>query len=102
VWAQDQQAVMMLLPFGVLSGEFDLTGHEDIDGDVIKNPEEHADQFRQQLPIFVSELYKYWADQRSAGPSTPEALRTRKIGRNEPCPCGSGLKHKACCGRAVN
>ena len=20
-----------------------------------------------------------------------------KIGRNEPCPCGSGVKHKKCC-----
>ncbi|MEE9500371.1 MAG: preprotein translocase subunit SecA [Candidatus Omnitrophota bacterium] len=24
---------------------------------------------------------------------------TPKIGRNDPCPCGSGLKHKRCCGR---
>lgn len=23
-----------------------------------------------------------------------------KVGRNEPCPCGSGLKFKRCCGRA--
>nr|WP_272917305.1 SEC-C metal-binding domain-containing protein [Halobacillus litoralis] len=22
----------------------------------------------------------------------------RKIGRNEPCPCGSGKKYKKCCG----
>jgi hypothetical protein len=26
-------------------------------------------------------------------------LRTRKIGRNETCPCGSGKKYKKCCGR---
>jgi uncharacterized protein YecA (UPF0149 family) len=27
-------------------------------------------------------------------------LRTgRKIGRNDPCPCGSGKKFKKCCGR---
>lgn len=25
--------------------------------------------------------------------------RTTKIGRNDPCPCGSGLKYKKCCGR---
>jgi hypothetical protein len=25
--------------------------------------------------------------------------RVRKIGRNEPCPCGSGKKYKKCCGR---
>ena len=23
----------------------------------------------------------------------------KKIGRNQPCPCGSGLKYKKCCGR---
>ncbi|MBM3167252.1 MAG: SEC-C domain-containing protein, partial [Chloroflexi bacterium] len=23
----------------------------------------------------------------------------KKIGRNEPCPCGSGKKYKHCCGR---
>ena len=23
---------------------------------------------------------------------------SKKIGRNDPCPCGSGLKHKRCCG----
>lgn len=25
--------------------------------------------------------------------------RGKKIGRNEPCPCGSGLKYKKCCGK---
>ena len=24
---------------------------------------------------------------------------TKKVGRNEPCPCGSGLKYKKCCGK---
>ncbi len=26
-------------------------------------------------------------------------VTTKKIGRNEPCPCGSGKKYKKCCGR---
>lgn len=26
-------------------------------------------------------------------------IKEKKIGRNEPCPCGSGLKYKKCCGR---
>lgn len=30
---------------------------------------------------------------------TPGILERRKLGRNDPCPCGSGLKHKKCCGR---
>ena len=29
-----------------------------------------------------------------------EPVRTdKKIGRNEPCPCGSGKKYKQCCGK---
>ncbi|MBR7146159.1 MAG: SEC-C domain-containing protein, partial [Oscillospiraceae bacterium] len=23
----------------------------------------------------------------------------QKVGRNDPCPCGSGKKYKQCCGR---
>jgi SEC-C motif-containing protein len=30
----------------------------------------------------------------------PRPRRTEKVGRNEPCPCGSGKKYKKCCGRA--
>lgn len=29
----------------------------------------------------------------------PYVRKERKIGRNEPCPCGSGKKYKHCCGR---
>ncbi len=28
-------------------------------------------------------------------------VREKKVGRNEPCPCGSGKKYKACCGKNV-
>lgn len=30
----------------------------------------------------------------------PVTRASEKIGRNEPCPCGSGKKYKKCCGRA--
>jgi SEC-C motif domain protein len=29
----------------------------------------------------------------------PKPLVSAKIGRNEPCPCGSGAKYKKCCGK---
>jgi len=39
----------------------------------------------------------------SHGDGSPSDNRTvrkgKKIGRNEPCPCGSGKKYKKCCGR---
>ncbi len=30
----------------------------------------------------------------------PIRNRTEKVGRNQPCPCGSGKKYKQCCGKA--
>jgi len=32
-------------------------------------------------------------------PPTPYVREGPKIGRNDPCPCGSGKKYKKCCGR---
>jgi len=32
----------------------------------------------------------------------PPAPPTPKVGRNEPCPCGSNLKYKRCCGNPVS
>ena len=34
-----------------------------------------------------------------ADPQTPFVRDERKVGRNEPCPCGSGKKYKRCHGR---
>lgn len=31
--------------------------------------------------------------------ATPKNRTVTKVGRNEPCPCGSGKKYKKCCGR---
>lgn len=38
---------------------------------------------------------------RQAAAAREEALKEepRKVGRNDPCPCGSGLKYKKCCGQ---
>lgn len=29
----------------------------------------------------------------------PKPIRSEKIGRNDPCSCGSGMKYKKCCGK---
>lgn len=31
-------------------------------------------------------------------PRQQEVVKKKKVGRNEPCPCGSGKKYKKCCG----
>ncbi len=53
----------------------------------------------------VGDVHEFFRPYRQAG-ATPQALRVAtvrreqpKVGRNDPCPCGSGRKFKACCGR---
>ena len=41
------------------------------------------------------ELKKMYKEQKESGTIRKE----KKIGRNDPCPCGSGKKYKKCCGR---
>lgn len=33
------------------------------------------------------------------GEKRPERREAKKVGRNDPCPCGSGKKYKKCCGK---
>ncbi len=32
-------------------------------------------------------------------PQAPVVREGAKVGRNDPCPCGSGKKYKKCCGK---
>lgn len=41
------------------------------------------------------ELKRLYKEQKASGTVRKE----KKIGRNDPCPCGSGKKYKKCCGR---
>ena len=46
--------------------------------------------------IFDSETkHKLFLEQKKSG----TVVTGKKIGRNDPCPCGSGKKYKKCCGR---
>ncbi|MDO4619801.1 MAG: SEC-C metal-binding domain-containing protein [Lachnospiraceae bacterium] len=46
--------------------------------------------------IFTEEQKKaLYLEQKKSG----TIIKPKKIGRNDPCPCGSGKKYKQCCGR---
>ena len=47
------------------------------------------------IPDIVATLYRA---HRLTTPQTP--IRSDAVGRNDPCPCGSGLKYKRCHGAA--
>jgi uncharacterized protein len=44
-------------------------------------------------------IYRHFAPTRRTAPREPVRRTTPKVGRNEPCPCGSGRKYKLCCGK---
>jgi uncharacterized protein len=51
------------------------------------------------LPGMVRVIHAFWhAPERIIRRAAP--ARSAKIGRNDPCPCGSGRKYKKCCGAA--
>ena len=50
---------------------------------------------QENLPVIVQTLYNFWQAKRGAGTVRRE---DDKVGRNDPCPCGSGKKFKQCCG----
>ena len=74
---------------------------------------EDEEQLKKLIPL-IMDVYnntRLWANCRHtpkeiaemSGESDAEPLtqqrRVTKIGRNDPCPCGSGKKYKKCCGR---
>ena len=51
------------------------------------------------LPKAVAVVQEHFRTKRKEHlPDKPSEFRREKIGRNEPCPCGSGKKYKRCCG----
>lgn len=50
------------------------------------------------LGAYVRALKDAFAES-AAGKSKPIKNPGSRIGRNDPCPCGSGKKYKKCCGR---
>ncbi len=57
-------------------------------------------QIIERLPRLLQNLATYWRDPKRVYPKTVP-IRVQKIGRNDPCPCGSGQKYKKCCALKV-
>lgn len=86
-----------------------LYGTED-GWDVLSGYPADLDQHRSyvdRLPEDVRKIHRYWLERRTAQASSSMPLNavkqspyiaSEKIGRNDPCPCGSGKKFKLCHG----
>jgi len=76
-----------------VNGEFREMDEEDVRRNT-KDPLEHFSRkniehlYTMQTPLPDNET-----------PPDIPPMKKKKIGRNEPCPCGSGIKYKKCCGK---
>jgi len=59
--------------------------------------DELREECADRLPQVVTDIYRFWLARRSIRTVRHEEAR---IGRNDPCSCGSGRKYKKCCGAA--
>jgi len=61
------------------------------------------ERLTEMVPLAVVNTYLYWFERRkpldpNLAQNGPGPARSSKVGRNDPCPCGSGKKYKKCCG----
>lgn len=101
-WAElirDENEAGAILTIALLAGE--------VEPDWPKKPlnAKEKDEFVLQVGAGLVRIYRYFAPQRrrSAMEMAQRASVRRagpKVGRNDPCPCGSGEKFKRCCGAA--
>jgi len=85
--AEDERLQPLLTPF---IGFLDV---KDRDFEPADNIDELLDEAATAIPRAAIILRKI-----AQFRTRPTAGRRSKIGRNDPCPCGSGLKYKRCCG----
>jgi uncharacterized protein YecA (UPF0149 family) len=65
------------------------------------DPEEEAAMLAEvpdHIPACVVGIDAFWKERRSQPTKDLGRAKSPKIGRNDPCPCGSGCKYKRCCG----
>lgn len=65
-----------------------------------ENEEMHLFQAVLVISEYLYQLMKLELIQKASFTKLYLSVKKQKIGRNVPCPCGSGKKYKQCCGRA--
>ena len=90
----DEEFEELFYPIMALGGIYD----EEDNGSIrLQFTEGELAELESELPYALADIYRYW----QAVINKPQTVRREgeKTGRNDPCPCGSGRKYKACCGK---
>jgi len=98
---EDREALVMLMPILALCGEADAEGEG---GSPLElDPEADADLLAEApelIPACVAGIDGFWKERRGRPAAAPGRARgpRAEVGRDDPCPRGSGREHKRCCG----
>ena len=96
---EDARGREALRPLRLL-GARDTTPEEQL---LVKTPQQR-EELSQAIPASIAAIYRFWLPHREAMHQREIGAAARrgepKVGRNNPCPCGSGKKFKKCCGEA--
>jgi uncharacterized protein len=90
--------------YGCLVAVMALYHEHDPDPELRPGPisPEQREEILVQMAAGIVRAYRYFRSELSARADRFEAQSSPdKIGRNDPCPCGSGKKYKRCCGGAT-
>jgi hypothetical protein len=60
---------------------------------------QHPELMDWKLAALEREIEFRNASKQGGSPQNGPILKENKVGRNDPCPCGSGKKYKKCCGK---
>lgn len=75
-----------------------LHGREDNLAALEKMAPEEYQRSIDDIRLAALSLYEYWSENQLPEPDAPTPfIADAKVGRNDPCPCGSGKKFKNCC-----
>jgi uncharacterized protein len=102
----DESKFMWFFPILTLADESLPDDDDETHSELLPEKPAINDEDREKLLIAVSgavtDMYRYFAPQRQRNASIAAnsiALhQQQKLGRNDPCYCGSGKKYKKCCG----
>lgn len=95
-WAESSKWVGLTVHSVKDGGEDDMTGEVEFTATFEQGGERHD---HTELSFFERENGEWvYVDGRVRGNPTVRR-EIPKVGRNEPCPCGSGKKFKKCCGK---
>jgi uncharacterized protein len=94
-WRKDKIASAAVVILAVLAGLVPREELKDSEGNPWPDLDDFLDRQRVDLRDHVRELWKHWAPARKTAAASERAKK--QVGRNDPCPCGSGKKYKKCC-----